>query len=408
MLVVLARHTNPEVVGEFSLALAVTAPIILFTNLKLRSVQATDALGQYSFEQYFALRVMSLPIALVAITAVVLFAQYDRTIGLVVLLVAFSKCVEATSDIIFGHLQLHERMDRIALSMIVKGVVSLAVFSFLVYETNSLIVSLVGLIASWMMVLLFFDVPNAKKELYQDASQHAISTGKWKFLGFRPDWNSQALVSLTVMALPLAGTTLLGSLSTAIPRISLERSTDAASLGVFSAMAYVLVAGGLVINALGQSATPRLSKLYANAEYAAFKRLLLRLILLGSLLGIAGIVLVSAFGSHLLRAIYGVEYAQESPVFVWIMLDAAIAYVYVFVGTGVSAMRRFTIQLPIHLASTLALVIACFLLIDRFGMKGAAWSMAIGGIVEAVGYSIVLAKLFTDHSAEQEVRNALN
>src|SRR4051794_16358727 len=43
MLVVLAKVARPETVGNFALALAVTAPVIMLTNLQLRAVQATDA-----------------------------------------------------------------------------------------------------------------------------------------------------------------------------------------------------------------------------------------------------------------------------------------------------------------------------------------------------------------------------
>ncbi len=45
MLVVLARMGNAEMVGQFALALSIITPVLMFTNLQLRSVQATDARG---------------------------------------------------------------------------------------------------------------------------------------------------------------------------------------------------------------------------------------------------------------------------------------------------------------------------------------------------------------------------
>src|SRR5688500_18644573 len=43
MLVLLAKMGSTEMVGQFALALAILTPILGFTNLQLRSVQATDA-----------------------------------------------------------------------------------------------------------------------------------------------------------------------------------------------------------------------------------------------------------------------------------------------------------------------------------------------------------------------------
>src|SRR5271157_5932336 len=54
MLMVLAKLGSPEMVGQFALGLAVTTPIIMFANLQLRGVQATDARREYRFGHYLA------------------------------------------------------------------------------------------------------------------------------------------------------------------------------------------------------------------------------------------------------------------------------------------------------------------------------------------------------------------
>src|SRR5438067_13811448 len=55
ILVVLARMGKPEAVGQFSLGLAITAPIMLFAGLQLRAVQATDARHLFQFADYAGL-----------------------------------------------------------------------------------------------------------------------------------------------------------------------------------------------------------------------------------------------------------------------------------------------------------------------------------------------------------------
>src|ERR1035437_397971 len=56
MVVVLARCTNPQTVGTFALAMAITAPVMIFFNMQLRAVIATDVTGKYELHQYFQTR----------------------------------------------------------------------------------------------------------------------------------------------------------------------------------------------------------------------------------------------------------------------------------------------------------------------------------------------------------------
>src|SRR5262249_180205 len=55
MLSVLAKAGSAAVVGQFSLGLAISAPVFMFTNFNLRSVQATDARSEFEFGDYFTL-----------------------------------------------------------------------------------------------------------------------------------------------------------------------------------------------------------------------------------------------------------------------------------------------------------------------------------------------------------------
>lgn len=52
MLVVLTKLGSPEMVGQFALGLAITAPVFRFADLRLRNVQATDTRREYLFGDY--------------------------------------------------------------------------------------------------------------------------------------------------------------------------------------------------------------------------------------------------------------------------------------------------------------------------------------------------------------------
>src|SRR5438105_229334 len=67
MLVVLAKLGNPAMVGTFAFALAVTAPVVLASNLGLSTVQVTDRRGDYDFGHYLGLRLLTAVLSLAII-----------------------------------------------------------------------------------------------------------------------------------------------------------------------------------------------------------------------------------------------------------------------------------------------------------------------------------------------------
>jgi O-antigen/teichoic acid export membrane protein len=89
------------------------------------------------------------------------------------------------------------------------------------------------------------------------------------------------------------------------------------------------------------------------AEKGKYISLLLRLTLIGSVLGISGVLAALLVGKELLTIIYSPEYAGNLDAFVWIMVGGGIAYVSSFLGYGMTASRSLKIQPFIFLISVI-------------------------------------------------------
>ena len=144
------------------------------------------------------------------------------------------------------------------------------------------------------------------------------------------------------------------------------------------------------MNALGQSAIPRLAKYYAAGNSTAFRTLLLKLVGICALLGGAGVLVALVAGREILTLLYRPEYAEYANVFVWLMLAAGILYVDAFLSYGITAARYFRIQIPLFSLVTGATVLACIWLIPSNGLLGAAITLIIGAVVRASGTLAVI------------------
>ncbi len=383
MLVVLARLGSAEVVGQFTLGLAIAAPVIMFANLQLRGVQATDARGEYDFSDYLGLRLLTTAAALVVILGIVVASGYRGATATVIGLVALAKAAETVSDAFYGLQQQHERMRTIALSMIVKGIASLAVLGVVMLLTHSIVLAVVGLAIAWTVVLVAYDMRRGASLLRSVAARRDA---------LRPRWDVATLRSLAWTALPLGVTMGLISLNTNIPRYIIEREYSTEQLGVFAALTYLIVLGTTVVGAMGQSMSPRLARYYAAGDRPAFTRLLGRFSAACAVLGVGGVIVASVAGEWALGLVYGPVYAAHAETLVLLMMAAGVAYVGSSLGYGMTAARRFAVQAPLFLGVAAVTFVASLALIPRFGINGAALAILAASVAQLTGSAAIVAR----------------
>ncbi|TAF04065.1 MAG: lipopolysaccharide biosynthesis protein [Oscillatoriales cyanobacterium] len=371
MLVVLAKLGSPEMVGQFTLGLAVTAPVIMFTNLQLRSIQVTDAKGEYVFADYLGLRLIGTGLALLIIAGITLKAGYSWETSLVILAIGLAKAFESISDIFYGLIQQHERMDKIAIALMIKGPLSLLLLVIGVSVTGSVVGGAIGLAIAW-------DGREESDLLVADAEPGNSQNSLY------PRRHQKTLIKLVLLALPLGFVMMLISLNTNIPRYFIERYLGERELGIFAAISYLMVVGSMVVSALAESASPRLAKYYAEGNSTAFGTLMLKLVGVGLMLGVGGVVVSVVAGREILTLLYKPEYADRADLFAWLMVGAGIGYVSSFLGYGMTAARYFQVQMPLFVLVTGISAIACFWLIPTQGVRGAAIALILGAIVQAV------------------------
>lgn len=371
MLVVLAKLGSPQMVGQFTLGLAVTAPIIMFTNLQLRAVQATDAKKLYSFSDYFGLRLIATGLAMTVIAIITFFAGYDRQTAFVILLIGLAKAFESISDVFYGLIQQHERMNLIAISLMIKGPLSLLLLGIGVYLSSNILWGVVGLVSAWAIVLFGCDIRNGTLVLTKTSQ-------------LKPRFHNEMLIKLTWLSLPLGFVMMLISLNGNIPRYFIERYLGVRELGIFAALAYLMIAGVMVVSALGESASPRLAKYYAAGEIKAFRVLLYKLVGIATLLGGAGILSALLAGRFILSVLYQAEYAERLDVFIWLMVAAGIGYIGSFLGYAMTATRAFSYSIIPYLSASVIVAICSLLLIPMYGLVGAAWALCAANLASLV------------------------
>jgi O-antigen/teichoic acid export membrane protein len=378
MLSVMAKLGNPTAVGQFAFALALSAPVFMFTNLNLRVVQSTDALNDYSFSDYAALRCLGSLAALTAIGVTSFFLKLPRSASVVVLLVGLFKFFESFGDLVAGLMQKFEKLDRASIALLLRGSISIGVFAVVFAIWRSLPLSLVAWTACSAAVIGSYD--------FRVAQRLASFSDGEPFL----KWSR--LRSLAAVSLPLGVVSTIMSFNTNIPRYTIQHVLSVADLGIFASIAYPVTAATIISNSLGQSALARLSRLFAEKRVKEFKQLVLKLVAVGAGLGLLALIVVLACGNSLLAILYTPEYTTQGSLFALLALVAGLNCVGCFLTYALTAARQFRVQLPISATCMLTTFLASTFLVPRFHLPGAALALLCSACVSIAATGAMLKR----------------
>jgi O-antigen/teichoic acid export membrane protein len=382
VLCLIAKLGTPEMVGQYALGLAVITPVLMLAQMNLRAVLATDARGEHCFRDYWRLRIHGTLLGLAVIVGLAAMGYGVRT-GAIIVAVGLSQSVEGISDIYFGLMQRHERMDRITVSQIWRGLLSLAAMGLGVWATGSVFWGALAMFGARALVLVFYDAAAGTRDFV--ACEPKIESG-WRQSGLRQ-------LSLLWLAAPLAAVMLLNSLCTNMPRYFLDHYLGTAELGIFSAAASLVAVGNNIVNAVGQAVTPRLAKLLAWEGQEKFSSFSVRLMGFGLALGLCAVGCALTQGPWVMRLMFKPEYARHNDLLVMLMMAGATSYIASMAGYAVTAARSFQLQAPVFAMAALATLGASAWLIPGHGLAGAAWALGIASAVQLAGLAWIFARV---------------
>jgi O-antigen/teichoic acid export membrane protein len=373
IIVLIARVGSPEMVGSYALALAVTAPVFMLANLNLRAYQATDVQDLFQFGQYVAVRMVTSATAVCLVASLCVLGVIPSAHVGVVLAVGAAKTFETISDAVYGLFQRHEELDLIAQSLVLRGCLGFIGMAGGLAIGGSLTAGAIGMAACWLLVMASVDIPRSHR------------FAEWPELRLRG-----GAVDLIRRAAPLGLVMVMVAISQNLPAYVIEYAHGTEALGFYASVAYFLVGGRILANAVAQSSSPRLAHFLVRGDVSGFRRLLHLNLLLGFGLGVAGVLISTLFGEWLLGLVYGQAYARYGSLLNCIMAAAAFGFLAAFLGAALTAARQFRAMVALNTFSLAAMGLLCWWAIPRFGLLGAPLAIGVSFLLKVTVNMVVV------------------
>lgn len=383
MLTLLLREAGDATTGQYILALAISAPVFMFAGLDLRTLQATDSNSEVRFVEYLSLRLISGSIALLLVPAITIAWGYRADTLAVVAGVALGRFFLLVSDTFNGLMQKSERMDRVAHSIVLKGILSAIVLGATFLATESLVAAVFAEAAARFVVLAFYDFPLGCRLVKEQGSESLSISSLRTVTGSR-------LRTLTFCSLPLAFKVMLVSLDTHVTRYFVTGMASLSAVGVFGPIASGAGAASMIGKALNQSVSAKLGRLATAGEPREFVHFVRRLQLFYLLLGVTGVGLTMFAGGALLALVRPDLLAYQT-VLTLIVVSVALDFQNGIVDMSLVAARRIAPLAPACSLSVATSAIGCWFLIPSYGLAGAALAMIGGRVMRMLTLNVALS-----------------
>jgi O-antigen/teichoic acid export membrane protein len=383
-LMLLTKMVRPEQVGQYALGLALVYPVMMLSNMQLRSVMNSSTNDRARFGHYLSLRLLTTFSAFAVILGITRILRYDRELTAVVLMVGAAYGIETISDVYYARLQLHDRMAEISKSLMARAILSVFALAAATYLTRSVVWGIAGVAAARAVVLFGYDTREQTHVLRKQT--------KWFLLNgeLAPRFDASEQRKLLWRSLPLGIVVLLTTLNSSIPSFFIKHGIGERDLGIFSAVGLTISVGNMAVVSLGQSAFTRLSRAYAGGNVTAFASLLFVLLTCGAGLGVCGMLISKFGGREILTLLFRPEYAERADLLPWIMAAGAVLFMAQFLGFGLTAAGFYHSQVYLNILADVSLVVACYWMVAGKGLLGAILAMLIAAAVQLVASAAVL------------------
>ncbi len=369
------------VVGEYSLAIALTTPIFIILDLSLRNVYVTNQ-REAPFASYLVIRLFT---CLAATLILVIIAAFGILNVWLLLFIGLSRSSQAVLDLAFGDLQKNFRIGKIAVASLLNSAVTIVFGAGIYYLTKSVELSLLGIFVGGALTSLVVIIPILKsggaaasgKEVWHRHAGHIIRKGL-------PSGLAYGSVSLL----------------TYLPIYFLGAHSSQSDVGLFTALAYFMTFANIFYNSVQQVTIGSYVAAYKADGMSGLSRYARRLSIPMMGVGLLSGGLLVAIGAPAMELVYGTAFVPPFPVLVPMAAALVLLPVLYLAGGVMLTLNKYDSQLVIGVIS-LAVTCGIALLLGRdFGLFEASMIVLAGTTVRAILGAVVSVRALKKASSQ--------
>lgn len=373
--ILVVRIDSFEASGQLSLAMTTSSTFSAISLFSMRNYQVSDVDEKYKTAHYLGSRVVTCVMAFVLCTAYSLVSHFTVYQLGCVLFFMLVRIVEAVVDVLHGINQKYERYDTIGKSYVLRGMVTVVLFSIVLYMSHDMLMTLEIMALGNALVAVLFDFR---------------STYSYEKLSLVI--KDRQIVELLVTCIPLAIAAFFLSSENLVAKTALQNMFGEEALGIYASIAsptlVVQVGASVIFNPF----LPSYIRVYNDGEYNKFRKMFHKVLL--AIMGMAILVAICAavVGRLGLSILYGASILQYYELFmpiVWSTIVLAAVWILQAIVIGI---RRIYPMLVGIVADAAICFVSCDWFLQQFSWNGASYVQVMSLLLLTI-YLIVICEV---------------
>ena len=363
VLALATRFGSLSTVGLYVYCLALLTPASVFLSFGVRNLVATDSKENLHDQGYRAIQGAGLAAFALYFLVILVLVREDVLIAAIVFA---SKAADMSSEGAYGEWIRHGKGSLYGVSKLLRLLVfiGLAVVAFWMGARDKYL--LLSYPIALILVLALHDIPR---------------TGMFPRLGTFSR-------SLFILAIPLAVSSFIISLTANVPRLVVKWTLDLEAVAAYAVLIYLISLAAIPVSSVCQLLLPNLAlgRIFDKRSVAR------RLVLVVAVYGLAFLVMLPVLGNFAVAILYGTQIGYSTLSLSAVGVGGAVQFLIAVGNAILVARRRFRAVLLNALVGLISMCLATYPAAHYFGLEGAYFGFAAAMAVTAVFLIFILKK----------------
>ena len=327
ILMVISRIDPINDAGTFVIAYAVANLLVMIGRYGIRQFQASDIEEQFSFSEYFILRIITSVVMIILGCGYIFymyhFGSYSSSKAAVVLLICGLRTLDAFEDVIHGMFQQHARLDICGKILSIRYITFISEYIIIYFRSHNLILTSAVCLITNMLLCLYMNTTILKDFNHKKISPKAVNIKK-----------------LSIDCFPIFVSTFLMTYMGNAPKYAIDVALTSQEQAQFNYIFMPVFIISLMSTFIYQPMINRLSIIWAKHNMKHFWGLIAKQCVLISIMTLVVLAGGWLLGLPVLSIVYGVNLMTFKTEFMLLLLGGGcLAFVNFF--TMIITITRF-------------------------------------------------------------------
>lgn len=371
-LIAVTRINGINEAGIFTLAYSTACILYVVGTYAGRIFQVTEASKEITDKDFIFNRLLSCLLMMVITVVFVLLKRYNLYKSSIFILLSFYRCLEAFSDVLYGILQKNDLLNKVGKSYFIKALLSIIAFILIDIATHNIIISCIGMILLWIIVITVYDFKNIIG-----------------LVDFKENINMKNVLKIFKNGFFVFIITFLGLYIMNAPKYAIDNYLTEDIQAIFG----IIVMPATIMSLAGQLLIhPFLNnivKLNTEKDIKGLNALILKIILYISIFGIIASMLAYFLGTPVLSFVYGIDLNGYQLQLAEVIIASTLYNIGVIYSSVLTTIRHTFVQFVIYAIVSIFVLITSNILTLKMGVNGAVLSYFLTMLLQFISYLVV-------------------